>query len=94
MTSCDIFKICGISKVKIGKDVRCLMFIFANVVCTIFPLKLFCMHIVKNVYDLKIMCAKISTSSIYTGANEYLLISRFPPWSSPTLRTKYRVSKL
>jgi len=31
-----------------------------------------------------IRCAKISKTSIYTGANDYVLISRFPPQSSPT----------
>jgi len=85
------------SKVKIGKDVRCLILLFGMLLiqfCLKFFSKFFCTNIVKNVYDLMIRCAKISTGSIYTGANDNVLISFFPPQSSPSIRAKYRVSQL
>jgi len=41
-----------------------------------------------------ITCAGISTSSVYPGANDYVLNSRFPLWSSSTIRGKYLVSQL
>ena len=56
--------------------------------------KFSCTHIDINVYDLTIKCAKISTSSLYNGANDYVLISPFPPQSSPNLKAKYSVSQL
>jgi hypothetical protein len=78
------------SKVKIGKDVRWLILLFANVVSTIFlwnfSLNLSVKNIVKNVYDLMIRCEKISTISVYTRTNDYVLISLFPPQSSPNLK--------
>jgi len=71
------------SKVKIGTDISCLILSFCkscfhNLHMKLFS-KCFCTNIGAKEYDLANNNARISTSSLYVIANDYVLISRFPP---------------
>jgi len=70
------------SKVKIGKDIPCIILPFCERCLNNPHMKLFsksfCTNIGAKFYDLLTRNARISTSSIYVLANDYVIISRFP----------------
>jgi hypothetical protein len=88
------------SKVKIWNDIRCLILTFSKRCLHYFPLKLFSnffgTNMAKNVCDLMITYARISTSLIYVvywsqRLRNYLMLFTV---KFPKLRSKYSVSQL
>jgi hypothetical protein len=86
MKSCDNYNETRMYKMKTGIDkLSWYKSFFSKIFLHNFPLnlfsKFFCTNIGVKVYVLKILYARISTISIYIGAKDLAIISRFPPYN-------------